>query len=237
MIVELFASLLIASLISQNALDEVVESQVTMFEHQEDVDDVVGFLEKSGATKEMFANSYKAVMEKTIDRVDNREKLLQFCSAASCFADVTAGTERSRELLPYVRKAKVELVASDVMNDYASRGILDHKFIQWSKEELERPECFMKVRSRIWSCFYRISLSKDIHDEVKKDLLAYIRENACSGISAAWFSEKILLKEDATYKTSELRLKIAEFVLGYEGTKAKETVKYFTNVLEEMERR
>lgn len=213
MIAQIFASLLVATQLTQKDVDDAVFTRVTRYEHFDDQRAAVAALQKSGATKEMLLQSYLAVMNKTLNARRYSTASQQFLSAVSLYMNLTEGSEETRELLKFALLTTNRVAASGIVTSYGFHGLLDEKFFDWCVDELSRKERFVDIRGDIWWCFGVMLDKKNTHDELKAKILDYARQHAFDNRRAAIGSDVILRKHDKIYAKSVQRRKVIEFIL------------------------
>lgn len=197
-----------AGVLSQDEVDRIVDTELLMYEHDEDFQSAEKSLIANGVTKAMLAHGYYSAMVKTMNA--DRRSLDAEKFHAAVFGYVGSADETQlTNLLTIASATTNEISVSKAICSFHARSPLSRPLIQWCVKKLASEDCRKRVRYDIMSCLEKSMKQPDVPPEFKTNILSCARKVVLTDPLSAFVADRILNNHDDGYATSDLRMRAA----------------------------
>ena len=215
-----------ARVLSQEDVNRIVESELLMYEHDEDFQSAEKALMDGGVTKSMLAHGYYSSMLKTMNGGSGSLDSQKFQSAAYGFRGVATDGQLTN-LLQIATFATNGLSAADAIEMYHSRCPLSCDLINWCTNEVVKGSCSGCVKSTIWSCFEKTMAIKGLPTGVRNKILTCAKVSLSRDPQTVFLADKLLVAHDHQYKISLMRRQVMARIAALRNVRMSDVVRRY----------
>lgn len=221
--------------ISQEDVDRIVDTEILMYEHDEDFQAAEKSLVDKGVTRAMLAQGYYSSMIKAMNAERGTSECEKFQAAAYGFRCAATDVQLTN-LLHIAEVATNALSVSEVVEVYHARAPLSSELINWCTNRVAKGQCPDLVKSTIWNCLEQSMAMKEISVDAKNAVLGCSLASLYKDPQSVFRADKILSQYDPEYKTSQLRKRVLARIGTLKDAEMSEVARrYFGVVTKEVE--
>ena len=197
-----------ADVLSQDDVDRIVDTEILMYEHDEDFQAAEKSLVDKGVTRAMLAHGYYSAMVKTMNAERGSLEAEKFHSAVFGYVESADETQLTN-LLTIASSTTNERSVSKAIYSFHARSPLSRPLIQWCVKKLESEDCQKSVRYDIMACMEKSMKQPNVPLELKAKVLSCARKVVLTDPLSAFVADRILSSHEEGYATSDLRKRAA----------------------------
>lgn len=220
--------------LSQDEIDSIVDTQLLMFEHDDDFQAAEKALIDRGVTKSMLAHGYYASLVKSMNADRGSLGAQKFQAALYGYVESVDETQMTN-LLAIASASVNQRSVVKIIRSYHARYPHSNTFIKWSSKKFFMPDCQPQIRYEIMSCFESSLRNPNAPISLKAEIISCAHKASSMDPLTILVADRILCNHEEGYESSVSRKQIISRIKNLRGDTVPKSVLMRFNLIPKKE--